>query len=114
MKKMDQKNVLLLLAVIISLLLAEARAEDAQWEYAQFATFSWQGKLHAEWTTGDKQVLVAGGVLPLAEKVMKEHLSDSDNAFIIWFNYLGSEGWELINVRDVRQDSTQYLFKRKK
>ena len=39
---------------------------------------------------------------------------DITSMSLVWFNYLGSKGWELISVRDVRQDSTQYLFKRKK
>ena len=108
------KKKIFLLVFVFSLFLSAAWAENDQWEYAQFSTFSWQGELRAEWTTNEKTVLVTGGVLPLAEKVMGKLISDTDNAFIVWFNHLGSKGWELMSVRDVKEGSIQYLFKRKK
>ncbi len=109
---MKEKKSLFLLVFV--LFFSAAWAENDQWEYAQFSTFSWQGELRAEWTTNEETVLATGGVLPLAEKVMGRLISDTDNAFIVWFNYLGSKGWELISIRDVRENSTLYLFKRRK
>ena len=109
---MKEKSFLLIF--VFGLFFSAALAENDQWEYAQFSTFSWQGELRAEWITSDDKVSATGGVLPLAEKVMGQLISDTDNAFIVWFNYLGSKGWELVSVREVRQDSTLYLFKRKK
>ncbi len=111
---MREKRLLCLLVLTFTLLLQSAWANSDQWEYAQFSTFSWQGELRAEWITSEGKTSAIGGVLPLAEKVMGQLISDTDNAFIVWFNYLGSKGWELINVRDVRENSTLYLFKRKK
>ena len=111
---MKGKRFLYLLVFIFALFLPSAWANSDQWEYAQFSTFSWQGELRAEWITSEGKTSAIGGVLPLAEKVMGQLISDTDNAFIVWFNYLGSEGWELISVRDVRETSTLYLFKRKK
>ena len=48
----------------------------------------------------------------LAEKIMGTLISDTDDAFIIFLNYVGDQGWELIQVRDIDR-RTEYLFKQR-
>ena len=82
------------------------------WNYAKLSTFISQGELQANWVTDEGLVTATGGVLVLAEKIMGTLISDTDDAFIIFLNYVGDQGWELIQVRDVDR-RTEYLFKQR-
>ncbi len=82
------------------------------WNYAKLSTFISQGELQANWVTDEGIIPATGGVLVLAEKIMGTLISDTDDAFIIFLNYVGDQGWELIQVRDVDR-RTEYLFKQR-
>ena len=82
------------------------------WNYAKLSTFTSQGELQATWVTDEGIIRATGGVLDLAQNIMGTLISDTDDAFIIFLNYLGDEGWELIQVRDVDR-RTEYLFKQR-
>ncbi len=91
--------------------IVDTNADSQGWQYAKLSTFSHSGELQATWTTGDGVIPATGGVLVLAEKIMGTLISDTDDAFIIFFDYLGMQGWELVQIRDVDR-RTEYWFKR--
>lgn len=82
------------------------------WNYAKLSTFVSQGELQATWVTDDGIIPATGGVLDLAQKIMGTLISDTDDTFIIFFNYLGDQGWELMQIRDVDR-RTEYWFKQR-
>jgi len=89
----------------------EQEVQQEVWQYAKLSTFSHSGELQATWTTGDGVIPATGGVLVLAEKIMGILISDTDDAFIIFFDHLGKQGWELQQIRTVDK-RTEYWFKR--
>jgi len=82
------------------------------WNYAKLSTFTSQGVLQATWVTDEGITRATGGVLDLVQTIMGTLVSDTDDSFIIFFNYLGEQGWELIQIRDVDR-RTEYYFKQR-
>ena len=83
-----------------------------KWNYAKLSIFTSQGQLQARWVTDEGITTATSGLLDLAQKIMGTLISDTDDSFIIFFNYLGNQGWELIQVRDIDRRS-EYLFKQR-
>lgn len=82
------------------------------WNYAKLSTFTSQGELQATWVTDEGITRATGGVLDLVQTIMGTLVSDTDDSFIIFFNYLGEQGWELVQIRDVDK-RTEYYFKQR-
>ena len=81
------------------------------WQYARLTTNIVGGRIIASWTSPTEKVTAEAGILVLAERIMGQLISDTDDAFIVFMNYLGRQGWELIWV-DTNGKKKDYLFKR--
>lgn len=81
------------------------------WQYARLTTNIVGGKIVASWTSPTEKVAAEAGILFLAERVMGRLISDTDDAFIVFMNYLGQRGWELVWV-DTNNKKKDYFFKR--
>lgn len=97
------------LALVFVLLFGSAQAQD--WQYARLTTNIVGGRLVASWTSPTEKVTAEAGILFLAEKVMGQLISDTDDAFIVFMNYLGQRGWELVWV-DTNDKKKDFFFKR--
>lgn len=103
---MKTLRILLLSSVLV---LTWAHAQN--WQYARLTTNIVGGKVVSSWTSPTEKVAAEAGILFLAEKVMGRLISDTDDAFIVFMNYLGQHGWELAWV-DSNNKKKDYYFKR--
>jgi|GEM_PF-4179818 len=91
-----------------------ARAQSESWQYARLTLATVNGNLRASWVGPDDKAFVQGGILPLAERVMGKAISDTDDAFIVFLNFLGQGGWELTVVLEDASGKRDFLFKRRR
>ena len=88
-----------------------SQVSSQNWQYARLTTNIIAGRIVASWTSPTEKVTAEAGILVLAERVMGRLISDTDDAFIVFMNYLGRQGWELVWV-DTSGKKKDYLFKR--
>ena len=97
--------------VLIFLLSILTTVTAQNWQYARLTTNIVGGGIVASWTSPTEKVTAEAGILVLAERIMGQLISDTDDAFIVFMNYLGQQGWELVWV-DTNGKKKDYLFKR--